>query len=117
MTHQQALAFGLVLVTIGFFVWGRFRYDVISLVALLASVLLGLTPAKKAFDGFSNDVVVIIACALVVSAGVRALRRHRGGAAADHAAAEERRAARSRCSSPPRRCSPWPPRTSAPWRS
>lgn len=69
MTHQQALAFGLVLVTIGMFVWGRFRYDVISLVALLASVLLGLTPARKAFDGFSNDVVVIIACALVVSAG------------------------------------------------
>src|SRR3954467_13727970 len=51
------------------FVWGRFRYDVISLVALLASVLLGLTPAKKAFVGFSNDVVLIIACALVVSAG------------------------------------------------
>ena len=69
MTHQQALAFGLVLVTIGFFVWGRFRYDVISVVALLVSVLIGLTPAKKAFDGFSNDVVVIIACALVVSAG------------------------------------------------
>lgn len=69
MTYQQALAFGLVLVTIGFFIWGRFRYDVISVVALLASVLIGLTPAKKAFDGFSNDVVVIIACALVVSAG------------------------------------------------
>jgi di/tricarboxylate transporter len=69
VTHQQALAFGLVIVTIGMFVWGRFRYDVISLVALLASVLLGLTPARKAFDGFSNDVVVIIACALVVSAG------------------------------------------------
>src|SRR6202000_1677817 len=51
------------------FVWGRFRYDVISLVALLASVLLGLTPAKKAFDAFSNEVVIIIACALVVSAG------------------------------------------------
>jgi di/tricarboxylate transporter len=69
VTHQQVLAFGLVLVTIGMFVWGRFRYDVISLVALVASVLLGLTPARKAFDGFSNDVVVIIACALVVSAG------------------------------------------------
>ncbi|HEY2750216.1 SLC13 family permease [Phenylobacterium sp.] len=69
MSHQQALAFGLVLVTIGFFIWGRFRYDVISLVALLASVLLGLTPSRKAFEGFSNDVVLIIACALVVSAG------------------------------------------------
>jgi di/tricarboxylate transporter len=69
LTHQQALAFGLVIVTIGLFVWGRFRYDLISLAALLASVALGITPAKKAFDGFANEVVVIIACALVVSAG------------------------------------------------
>jgi di/tricarboxylate transporter len=69
VTHQQALAFGLVLVTIGLFVWGRFRYDLVSLGALLASVALGVTPAKKAFDGFANEVVVIIACALVVSAG------------------------------------------------
>jgi di/tricarboxylate transporter len=69
VTHSQALAFGLVIVTIGLFVWGRFRYDLVSLAALLASVALGITPAKKAFDGFSNDVVVIIACALVVSAG------------------------------------------------
>jgi di/tricarboxylate transporter len=69
VTHQQALAFGLVIVTIGLFVWGRFRYDLVSLAALLASVALGVTPAKKAFDGFSNEVVVIIACALVVSAG------------------------------------------------
>ena len=69
MTHQQALAFGLVIVTIGLFVWGRFRYDLVSLGALLASVALGVTPAKKVFDGFSNEVVVIIACALVVSAG------------------------------------------------
>jgi len=69
VTEQQALAFGLVIVTIGLFVWGRFRYDLVSLGALLVSVLLGVTPAKKAFDGFANDVVVIIACALVVSAG------------------------------------------------
>jgi di/tricarboxylate transporter len=69
MTLQQALAFGLVGLTIACFIWGRFRYDLISLAALLASVALGLTPAKKAFDGFSNDVVVIIAAALVVSAG------------------------------------------------
>ncbi|HEV2530734.1 SLC13 family permease [Phenylobacterium sp.] len=69
MTLHQALAFGLVVATIGCFIWGRFRYDLISLAALLASVALGLVSPKKAFDGFSNDVVVIIACALVVSAG------------------------------------------------
>jgi len=69
MTLQQALAFGLVAATIGCFIWGRFRYDLISLAALLASVALGIVSPKKAFDGFSNDVVLIIACALVVSAG------------------------------------------------
>jgi len=68
MTHQQALAFGLIAVTIGAFIWGRFRYDLIALVSLLAGVLLGVVPAKNAFDGFSNDITVIIASALVVSA-------------------------------------------------
>ncbi|CAN5619910.1 SLC13 family permease [soil metagenome] len=68
MTHQQALAFGLIAVTIGAFVWGRFRYDLIALVSLLAGVLLGVVPARNAFDGFSNDITVIIASALVVSA-------------------------------------------------
>jgi di/tricarboxylate transporter len=69
MTLPQALAFGLIGLTIVFFVWGRFRYDLIALAALLAAVAVGVVPAKAAFDGFSNDVVVIIACALVVSAG------------------------------------------------
>jgi len=40
MTFEQALAFGLVAVTIGCFIWGRFRYDLISLGALLAAVAL-----------------------------------------------------------------------------
>lgn len=68
MTYQQALAFGLIAVTIAAFVWGRFRYDLIAVVSLLAGVLLGVVPAKNAFDGFSNDITVIIASALVVSA-------------------------------------------------
>jgi di/tricarboxylate transporter len=69
MTTEQALAFGLVGATIACFIWGRFRYDLVSLAALLAAVALGLVSPKKAFDGFASDVVVIIACALVVSAG------------------------------------------------
>jgi di/tricarboxylate transporter len=68
MTLQQALAFGLVGVTIVAFVWGRWRYDVVALVALTLGLALGVVPAEKAFSGFANDVTVIIACALVVSA-------------------------------------------------
>src|SRR5690242_1921861 len=68
MTPQQILAFGLIVCTLGIFAWGRFRYDLVALMALLAGVFLGVIPAKSAFDGFKSDVVVIIAAALVVSA-------------------------------------------------
>jgi len=68
MTLQQALAFGLMGATIAGFIWGRWRYDVIAVLALLAGVTLNVVPAKAAFDGFKNDITVIIACALVVSA-------------------------------------------------
>ena len=37
MTLQQALAFALIGLTIACFVWGRWRYDVIALTALLAT--------------------------------------------------------------------------------
>ena len=68
MTHQQALAFGLIVVTIAAFIWGRLRYDLIALVSLLTGIVLGVVPAKHAFDGLANDITVIIASALVVSA-------------------------------------------------
>ncbi|MBI1199901.1 MAG: SLC13 family permease [Phenylobacterium sp.] len=68
MTLQQALAFGLVGATIVGFVWGRWRYDAIALVALAVGVAIGVVPAESAFDGFKNDITVIIACALIVSA-------------------------------------------------
>jgi di/tricarboxylate transporter len=68
MNASQALAFGLIACTLALFVWGRFRYDLVALVALLVGVIAGVIPAEHAFDGFKSDVVVIIAAALVVSA-------------------------------------------------
>ncbi len=68
MTLQQGLAFGLVGLMIVAFIWGRFRYDLVACVALVAGLAVGVIPAESAFDGFRNDVTVIIACALIVSA-------------------------------------------------
>ena len=68
MTLDQALAFGLVGLTIIAFVWGRFRYDLVAVAALVVGLAIGVIPAEAAFDGFRNDVTVIIACALIVSA-------------------------------------------------
>ncbi|WP_458096050.1 SLC13 family permease [Roseomonas sp. WA12] len=70
MTLDQGLAFGLMGVTIALFLWGRFAYDAVALAALLAGVLIGVVPAGKAFEGFADDVVVIVAAALVISHAV-----------------------------------------------
>ncbi len=70
MTYEQILAFGLIAVMMAAFLWEKFRYDVVACVALVAAVVLGLLPAADAFSGFSDDLVIIVGSALVVSAGV-----------------------------------------------
>jgi di/tricarboxylate transporter len=70
MTTPQILSFGLILATVAVFAWGRFRYDLVALGSLVVGVALGIVPARKAFDGFSDDIVVIIGSALVVSAAI-----------------------------------------------
>ncbi len=70
MTLQQALSFGLVGLTVIVFIWGRWRYDLVALGALAVGIVIGVIPIKSAFDGVSNDIVIIIASALVLSAAV-----------------------------------------------
>jgi len=70
LTLHQGLAFGLIAATIVAFVWGRWRYDLIALGALAVGMAMGLIPVKDAFEGFANDIVIIIASALVLSAAV-----------------------------------------------
>jgi di/tricarboxylate transporter len=70
MTLDQALAFAIILGTIGLLIWDRVRYDLVALLALLASVACGIVPAADAFRGFSSDIVMIVGSALVVSAAI-----------------------------------------------
>lgn len=70
MTLPQGLAFAIVGLMMGLFVWGRLRYDVVAMLALTAAVIVGIVPAKEAFTGFADDVVIIVGTALVVSAAV-----------------------------------------------
>jgi di/tricarboxylate transporter len=63
-------AFGILAATMILFVWGRLRYDLVAIVALLASLAAGTVPASKAFTGFSDDIVIIVASALVLSAAI-----------------------------------------------
>ena len=70
MTIDQTLSFAIIFGMMGLFAWGKLRYDLVALLALLAALAIGIVPADKAFDGFSDDIVIIVASALVVSAAV-----------------------------------------------
>ena len=45
MTFEQTSLFCILAVALGLFIWGRLRYDVVAVLALLAAVLLGTVPA------------------------------------------------------------------------
>ncbi|KAI1692892.1 citrate transporter domain-containing protein [Ditylenchus destructor] len=53
------------------FLWGKFRYDVAAVMALLAAVAAGIVKPADAFRGFSDDIVIIVGSALVLSGAVQ----------------------------------------------
>ncbi|WP_137133435.1 SLC13 family permease [Rhizobium sp. FKY42] len=70
MTTEQILSFSVIAGMMAVFIWDRFRYDVVACCALVVAVALGIVKPGDAFSGFSDDIVIIVGSALVVSAGV-----------------------------------------------
>lgn len=71
MTTPQWLSVATLVGMMVLFLWGRFRYDVTAIIALLAALSLGIVTPKDAFSGFSDDIVIIVGSALVISAAVQ----------------------------------------------
>ena len=70
MRTDQMLIVALIGVMMAAFVWGRFRYDLVAAGALVIALGLGLVAPQDAFTGFADDIVIIVACALIVSAAI-----------------------------------------------
>ncbi len=71
MTAPQLLIFAILTATMALFLWGRFRHDIVALLALMACVVAGLVPAAEAFAGFGHPAVITVACVLVLSQGLQ----------------------------------------------
>lgn len=71
MTFEQGLIFAILIASMGLFIWGRWRHDVVALGALLACVIVGLVPDRDAFAGFGHPAVITVACVLVLSHGLQ----------------------------------------------
>ncbi|WP_313806013.1 SLC13 family permease [Sphingobium sp.] len=71
MTIPQWLSVATLVGMMGLFLWGRFRYDVTAVIALLTAVFIGIVKPADAFKGFSDDIVIIVGSALILSAAVQ----------------------------------------------
>ncbi len=67
---DQIIILGLLILMVGLFIWGRWRYDAISLSVLSVFVLFGYIQPEEAFEGFSHPAVITVALVLLISKGL-----------------------------------------------
>lgn len=70
MRWDQWLSVLVITLMMAAFLWGRYRYDIVAVSALLIAIVVGVVPAKNAFSGFADDIVIIVGSALIVSAAI-----------------------------------------------
>ncbi len=66
----QTIVFITLGLTLALFIWGRWRYDIVALMALMAVTITGVVPAEQAFAGFAHPAVITVVGVLVVSRGL-----------------------------------------------
>lgn len=71
MTTDQWIVFGVLASTLALFLWNRWRYDLVALMALLVVALAGLVPPEKVFMGLGHPAVITVAAVLVISQGLQ----------------------------------------------
>ncbi|WP_286943491.1 SLC13 family permease [Acinetobacter sp. UBA6526] len=71
MLSDQNVLVVTIFVLVGLLIWGRWRYDAVTLVALAALVLFEVIPINSAFSGFGHPAVIIVALVLLISRGLQ----------------------------------------------
>ena len=71
MLSDQNVLVVTICVLVGLLIWGRWRYDAVTLVALASLVLFEVIPINSAFSGFGHPAVIIVALVLLISRGLQ----------------------------------------------
>lgn len=67
MTADQILVVAVLLSALGLFIWGRWRYDIVAMSAMLVVAIAGLIPPAQAFAGFGHPAVITVATVMIIS--------------------------------------------------
>ncbi len=70
MTTDQYLTIGIISLTLMLFISGRLRYDIVALIALFSSAILGLIPLNAVFSGFAHPATITVVIVLILSQGL-----------------------------------------------
>ena len=68
MDHK--IVFAVLVLTLGLFVWGKIRHDLVSLSALFLLVVLGVIDPASSFEGFGHPAVITVAAVLIIGKGL-----------------------------------------------
>jgi len=71
MDNTQIAISAILVAAVTLFIWGRLRYDVVSILALLAIAIAGLVPAHEVFLGFGHPAVITVIAVLIISRSLR----------------------------------------------
>ena len=71
MTTEQILISAILVLAMLMFGWGRWRYDLVAMAALIACILSGLIEPEKAFLGFGHPAVITVAAVLIISSALK----------------------------------------------
>jgi di/tricarboxylate transporter len=71
LSFEQVLVYAVLFLTLFLFVWGKWRYDVVALLALLALTVTGILRPDEAFLGLGHPAVVTVMAVLVCSRGLQ----------------------------------------------
>lgn len=70
MSFEQWSIIGILSLVLVLFIWGKWRYDVVALMALFSSVLIGVVPTEDVFSGFGHPATITVAIVLILSYGL-----------------------------------------------
>ena len=63
---DQHLVFGVLILALLFFAWGRIRHDFVALISLSILLVFGVVDPDEAFTGFGHPAVITVAAVLVI---------------------------------------------------
>jgi di/tricarboxylate transporter len=72
MTAAQITVLLILGAVVGLFLWGKWRHDLVAVMALVACVVSGLVAPDQAFSGFGHPAVITVACMLIMSKALQA---------------------------------------------